>query len=607
VPTRLPSTLGRYELIREIARSNDVVYEAWDPHTHRRVALKALSLPDGASEAQVAERIQRFEREARAAARLHHSNIVTLFDFGTDGEQPFLVFEFIEGNTLSDVIEQRSPLDASEARGLALQMLSAVGYAHSQGVIHRDIKPGNIFLCGDKLKIGDLGIARIESETSVTYDGQVFGTPAYMAPEQVKGQSIDRRVDIWAVGVVIYQMVTGQQPFTGGSVIEVGSNILNKGPALDLVTDPGLRAVIEKALQKDPEERYSTAAEMAIAMQNPAPVLSAPVAVVVPPTPLAVAPKRSKRRYVPALALSLVLTLGIVLAGVRIARSINPEQPRTSATTVSQTKGEDDVMAEAWEHNSLHELAQSSSFRFLPEGGKLDRLDTWCRTTIGADYLAMSPSERSAFVSKLLDRFRDRIAGPVAEVHVSQSSGDGSPVPPIIHQPSPSPFPGTNPPSQAATSPRAAQAASSLPGDLGADLFDVGSSEALVLRLQGQPDGIRYTPQMHVLTYGSSTVTIRNGQVTDYTNFGSLRSRRGPVASRAPEPSANTAVTPPPRPSPAPVAQVQQEEGLLVPQQYVPDLSDAIVMKKLHFRATRVVLRGTVRQYSGPAGVLTIP
>jgi serine/threonine-protein kinase len=246
-------TLGRYELIREVARSNDIVYEAWDPVTQRRVAVKVLNLPSSASEAQKVDRKQRFEREARAAARLHHTNIVTLFDYGTEDGQDFLVFEFVEGPTLADKLLQDGPFSSDLCIEYSSQLLSALGYAHSQGVIHRDVKPSNIFVCeGNWLKISDLGIARIESETSVTTDGQIFGTPAYMAPEQVRGLDIDRRVDVWAAGVVLFQMSTGSQPFKGGSVLEIGSSVLNQEPDLDLVTDPKIRQVVAKALNKDP-------------------------------------------------------------------------------------------------------------------------------------------------------------------------------------------------------------------------------------------------------------------------------------------------------------------------------------------------------------------
>src|SRR2546423_9141462 len=220
MPIHAQSNLGRYELIREVARSNDVVFEGWDPKIQRRVAIKALNLPQGVSPIQERDRTLRFEREARAAARLHHPNIVTLFDFGTDGDQPFLVFEFINAPTLAQILEDQGALAPEKAISYARQLLAALAFAHSQGVIHRDIKPSNIFVASNgHLKITDLGIARIESEDSVTSDGQIFGTPAYMSPEQVKGQLIDRRTDIWSAGAVLYQMFTGGEAVTGGCVL----------------------------------------------------------------------------------------------------------------------------------------------------------------------------------------------------------------------------------------------------------------------------------------------------------------------------------------------------------------------------------------------------
>jgi hypothetical protein len=419
--------LGRYELIREVARSNDIVFEGWDPVTHRRVAVKVLNVPATASEPQKADRKQRFDREARAAARLHHANIVTLFDYGSEGESDFLVFEYIEGPTLADVLLQTGPLDSAAVRDFGRQLLSALTYAHAQGVVHRDIKPSNVFVCdGARLKISDLGIARIESEASVTTDGQIFGTPAYMAPEQVRGLDIDRRVDLWAAGVVLYQMSTGEQPFKGGSVLEIGSSVLNDEPMLDLVRDPGLRDVIGKALQKEPQERFQTAREMILSLDSGVspPVARVTVAPAAPPspvtvkmTPLALAKKGGRRRLV-ALWLATCFAAAALGAGAVAYIGHRGETPKTIPPPVAEHKlpaqplSFQDVYREAWEHNSLHELADSAEFHTLALGAQSDKIDTWCRESIGKDYLALSQENRTALVAQLMDQFQadDRIA-----------------------------------------------------------------------------------------------------------------------------------------------------------------------------------------------------
>lgn len=405
-------TLGRYELIREVARSNDIVYEAWDAVTQRRVAVKVLNIPSSASDAQKSDRKQRFEREARAAARLHHSNIVTLFDYGTEEDQDFLVFEFVEGPTLADKLLQDGPFPSDLAIEYSAQLLSALGYAHTQGVVHRDIKPSNIFVCeGNWLKISDLGIARIESETSVTTDGQIFGTPAYMAPEQVRGLDIDRRVDVWAAGVVLYQMVTGTQPFKGGSVLEIGSSVLNQEPDLELIADPKIRQVVAKALEKDRSKRFQTALEMLLGFKQPvaAPV-PAPVSSVAPaPDPPPASPRRGGRTaliWVATCVAAAAFGAGLVSFGNRHNPVQASNTPKYIPPEVDVRKSLQDVLEEAWEHNSLHELAGSSEYRILPVGARADKLDTWCRQTIGKDYLALGQDDRERLVSELQDEFQ---------------------------------------------------------------------------------------------------------------------------------------------------------------------------------------------------------
>jgi hypothetical protein len=560
MPASPLTKLGRYELIREIARSNDIVYESWDPQTQRRVAVKALNLPNGASAVTRQDRIVRFEREARAAARLHHPNVVTLFDFGTDDEQPFLVFEYVAGPTLADVLLQKGPLDKGTAVNYACQLLAALSYAHSQGVIHRDIKPSNIFVCNNAhLKISDLGIARIESEASVTTDGQIFGTPAYMAPEQVKGQDFDRRVDIWAAGTVLYQMVSGVQAFTGGSIMEIGSNVLNKEPDLFPIKDGIIRAVIAKALAKDPALRYATAAEMIADLQSPVPVaIPAPVpvpaavavqgAVPVPapgmPT-VSVQPIKTvaRRRVSAALWASTCVATGC-LAAVIVARpwATNSEPPVPESTSQPLPKLEtvsvrtmQDVLEEALDHASLRDLTGSQQFRNLPKGAQLDQLDTWCRSAIGKDYLALSLSWRTLLLDDLYDRLN---AGTVVARNLHLPSTKDV----IVHDPALKPDLFTNQQTQAYTDPQLVQPTVSV----------------------GPP------PQPDVQ----------------------------PLVSQ-PNPA-------PAKPDPQPPTNLASQQRVY-PDQRATDFNDAEVLSRLHFQYDHVrVLPGGTREYSGPSGIVRV-
>ncbi len=264
----LPATIGKYQIIREIARSNDIVYEAYDPLMDRRVALKELNLPGGATDQQKTDRIARFERECRAVGRLAHPHIMTVYEFGQDGSRTFMAMEYLDGNTLRNEIDTRGALAFDRAIEIAKSILSGLDHAHSNGVVHRDIKPDNIQLTTHGVKITDFGIARLTFQPNLTMDGQVFGTPSYMSPEQVRGGDIDARSDIFSVGVLLYEMLTGSKPFTGDSVITITYSILNKEPDQPQNVGYALWQVIQRAIDKSPSLRWSTAKEMAKAIDE---------------------------------------------------------------------------------------------------------------------------------------------------------------------------------------------------------------------------------------------------------------------------------------------------------------------------------------------------
>lgn len=263
-----PTTLGQYQIIREIARSNDVVYEAYDPLMNRRVAVKELAMPGGATEPQKEERINRFKREAQAAGTLNHPNIMTVFSFAEDSGRTFMAMEYLDGCTLRNELDTKGALPVARAVEIASEILSGLDHAHSKGVIHRDIKPDNIqILSGGQIKITDFGIARLTFQPNLTMDGQVFGTPSYMSPEQVVGREIDARSDIFSVGVVLYEMVAGKKPFVGDSVVAITYGIMNKEAEQPPGMHYALWQVIQKALEKTPALRYSSAGEMSKALQ----------------------------------------------------------------------------------------------------------------------------------------------------------------------------------------------------------------------------------------------------------------------------------------------------------------------------------------------------
>jgi serine/threonine protein kinase len=260
-------TIGRYQITREIARSNDIVYEAFDPQLGRKLALKELSLDIRVQEPERRLRIDRFFREARAAGNLSHPGIVTIFDFGEDNGRYFIAMEYLEGETLKSRISRMGPLPSDEAVRILSSLCDAVEYAHARQIVHRDIKPDNIHILPDgTVKITDFGIARMLGEQTITVAGQVFGTPSYMAPEQIRGAMVDARTDIFSLGLVLFEMLSGRKAFWGEALETVVYRIMSE-PVPPLHDQPAsLNAVIQMAVQKDPGQRFVSAAQMKAAL-----------------------------------------------------------------------------------------------------------------------------------------------------------------------------------------------------------------------------------------------------------------------------------------------------------------------------------------------------
>ena len=269
--TRWGKRFGRYEIIAELGRgAMGVVYKARDPKIDRFVAVKAISLSAQNPEEEREYR-ERFFHEAQAAGRLLHPGIVTIFDTGEDpeGHIAYIVMEYIAGQSLDRMLAEKSKkLSLEKALLLTEELAEALDHAHGQGVIHRDMKPANILVTPqDHAKIADFGIAKMNL-AYMTLRGQVIGTPAYMSPEQLEGEAVDQRSDLFSLGAILYRMVTGYGPFQGNSTATVCFKVANRDPirasALDPELPPELDAVIARAMAKEPSQRYQRGLEFAL-------------------------------------------------------------------------------------------------------------------------------------------------------------------------------------------------------------------------------------------------------------------------------------------------------------------------------------------------------
>jgi len=259
--------LGRYEILAELGQgSMGVVYKARDPVLDRVVAVKTISL--NLPKDETAEYEARFYQEARAAGGLNHANIVTIYDIGKSGRVAYMAMEFLEGEELRAILSAGQPLPAVQALDVASQVAEGLSYAHERHIVHRDIKPANIMIVRDGLvKITDFGIARMRTNDVRTMTGMILGSPKYMSPEQVAGKRADHRSDLFSLGVVLHEMLTGQAPFHADSVHGTMYQVLNTTPPAPSVRIPNLPEIVDlivaKALAKNVEERYQSAADMA--------------------------------------------------------------------------------------------------------------------------------------------------------------------------------------------------------------------------------------------------------------------------------------------------------------------------------------------------------
>jgi serine/threonine protein kinase len=321
VPARI---LSRYELLEEIGRGNmGVVYRARDPAMDRIVAIKVVRLGFSLDDVQRGVFLERFRREARIAGKLSHPHIVAVHDFGA-GDEPFLVMEHVSGVSLARLVEN-GPLPVAEVEVIAKQLASALAYAHSRGVVHRDVKPANVLYRPGSTKLLDFGIARLET-SELTSTGEFIGTPCYMSPEIFSGAPVDGRSDLFSLGVVLYQLLTGRKAFEGGSVSRTIYRVLHEKPEPPSSLRPEVSRrwdrILSRLLAKDPERRYPDAERLLEDLEGDED---------------ATVPVRSARRgrRLPWLALmaSIIIVLGIGFRP-RVSRAPEPiPDPQASETS----------------------------------------------------------------------------------------------------------------------------------------------------------------------------------------------------------------------------------------------------------------------------------
>lgn len=271
--TKMPDHLGRYKIIRELGKgAMGIVYEGLDPNIGRRVAIKTARRDVLESSAHADEMMERFLREARAAGALNHPNIITIYDADEEEGIAYIAMEFLEGGDLRNLIEDRRNISPESIAEIGADICEALACAHDHGVVHRDIKPANVMTPRNApIKLADFGIAHM-SDSTLTQEGALIGTPFYMSPEQFMGQKVDGRSDLFSVAVMLYELLTGEKPFTGEALSTVMHHVIKTDPVppqeLNFNVPEALGRVVLKSMSKRPADRYQDGRAMAAALRE---------------------------------------------------------------------------------------------------------------------------------------------------------------------------------------------------------------------------------------------------------------------------------------------------------------------------------------------------
>lgn len=328
---------GRYRLVRRVATGGmGTIHDAVDVRLGRRVAVKILK-PEYADDPRF---VERFTREARAAAGLTHPHIAQVFDSGHDAGQYFIVMEYVDGDDLGRMLSQQTRLAPARAARIAAQVCSALAAAHTVGIVHRDVKPGNVLLApGDQVKLTDFGIAQTQGQAALTGTGLVLGTADYLSPEQAAGQTATPASDIYSAGIVLFEMLTGAVPFVGASPVAVAHDHLTRPvpPVRDPAPDvpPRLAAVVERATAKDPNRRFPDAAAMEAELRHgleatreraPTAMLPAPTRALAPPAAGGRHQRHRQPHRLAAAAAGVMVVAALIVGGLLLAN--NPSSPQ---------------------------------------------------------------------------------------------------------------------------------------------------------------------------------------------------------------------------------------------------------------------------------------